>query len=53
MKSHLYTGRKEVHKIPRREGFMSETKNRDLAKCQPFHTAINALGAGVDGTEEL
>ena len=36
MKSHWHTRRKEVHKVPRCEGFMSETKNRGLGKCHPF-----------------
>ena len=53
MKSHWHMRRKEVHKVPRCEGFMSETKNRGLGKCHPFHMAGNALGAGTDGTEKL
>ena len=53
MESHLYTGREEVHEMPRSEGFMSETENRDLARCHPFHMAGTALGAGADWTEKL
>ena len=48
MESHLYTGREEVHEMPRSEGFMSETENRDLARCHPFHT--QALRWGQEQT---